>query len=111
MKLTIAILMAAFFLFAPAAIAAEQGEALFKSQGCTSCHRPESASKVNPSLKDIAQMYRGKENRLLQYLNGEADAIVKPERASMMKRYIEKTKQLDDTGRKSIADFIMTYAD
>ena len=99
------------FCFAAPALAAEPGEALFKSQGCASCHRPESSSKVNPSLKDIAQMYRGKENQLLQYLNGEAEAIVRPERASMMKRYIEKTKQLDDTGRKSIADFIMTYAD
>lgn len=101
----------AVFCFTASALAAEQGEALFNSQGCTSCHRPESSSKVNPSLKDIAQMYRGKENRLLQYLNGEAEAIVKPERANMMKRYIEKTKQLDDTGRKSIADFIMTHAE
>lgn len=108
-KFTVVIIVV--FCFTAPALAAEQGEALFKSQGCTSCHRAESSSKVNPSLKDIAQMYRGKENRLLQYLNGEAEAIVKPERASMMKRYIEKTKQLDDTGRKSIADFIMTYAD
>ena len=109
MKKKILILLAIFSLTAPA-ISAEQGEALFKSQGCTACHRPESSSKVNPSLTEIAQMYQGKEDQLTHYLNGEAEAIVKPDKARMMKRYIEKTKQLSEADRKSIADFIMTYA-
>jgi cytochrome c551/c552 len=109
MKKNILILFAIFALSAPA-VAAEQGETLFKSQGCTACHRPESASKVNPSLTEIAQMYRGKEDQLTLYLNGEAEAIVKPDKAGMMKRHIEKTKQLSDADRKSIAEFIMTYA-
>ena len=109
MKKNIVILIAIFFLTAPA-LAAEQGEALFKSQGCTACHRPEGSSKVNPSLTEIARMYQGKEDQLTNYLNGEAEAIVKPDKAGMMKRHIEKTKQLSDGERKSIADFIMTYA-
>lgn len=109
MKKNIVMLIVIFFLTAPA-IAAAQGEALFKSQGCTSCHRPEGSSKVNPSLTEIARMYQGKEDQLTNYLNGEAEAIVKPDKAGMMKRYIEKTKQLSDADRKSIADFILTYA-
>jgi len=109
MKKYIVILIAVFCFTAPA-LAAEQGEALFKSQGCTACHRPESSSKVNPSLAEIAHTYQGKENQLVHYLNGEAEAIVKPDKAGMMKRHIEKTKQLSDADRKSIADFIMTYA-
>ena len=109
MKKYIVIFIAVFCFTAPT-LAAEQGEALFKSQGCTACHRPESSSKVNPSLTEIAQMYQGKEDQLTRYLNGEAEAIVKPDKAGMMKRHIEKTKQLSDADRKSIADFIMTYA-
>lgn len=109
MKKNILIIFAIFSLTAPA-LAAEQGEPLFKAQGCTACHRPEGSSKVNPSLTEIAQMYQGKEDQLMHYLNGEAEAIVKPDKAGMMKRHIEKTKQLSDADRKSIADFIMTYA-
>jgi cytochrome c len=109
MKKVIVIFIAVVCFTAPA-LAAEQGAALFKSQGCTACHRPEGSSKVNPSLTEIAQVYQGKENQLTRYLNGEADAIVKPDKAGMMKRHIKKTKQLSDADRKSIADFIMTYA-
>jgi cytochrome c len=109
MNKNILVLIAFISVTAPA-IAAEQGEALFKSQGCTTCHRPESASKVNPSLTEIAQIYQGKEDQLVRYLNGEAEAIVKPDKAGMMKRYIKKTKQLSDADRKSVADYIMTYA-
>ncbi|MFZ0242117.1 MAG: c-type cytochrome [Desulfobacterales bacterium] len=101
--------VALFFLTAPA-MAADSGEALFKSQGCISCHRPESASKVNPSLTEIAGIYQGKQDQLRQYLNGEAEAIVKPDKAGMMKRHIEKTKQLSAAERQSLADFIMTFA-
>jgi cytochrome c len=109
MKKVIVIFIAVFCFTAPA-LAAEQGQTLFKSQGCTACHRPESSSKVNPSLTEIAQLYQGKEDQLTRYLNGEAEAIVKPDKAGMMKRHIEKTKQLSDADRKSIAGFIMTYA-
>jgi cytochrome c len=109
MKKVIIIFIAVFCVTAPV-IAAEQGKALFKSQGCTACHRPEGSSKVNPSLTEIAQMYKGKEDQLTSYLNGEAEAIVKPDKAGMMKRHIEKTKQLSDSDRKSVADYIMTYA-
>jgi cytochrome c len=107
-RILIAIVIAAWCTVLAAA--ADNGEAIFKSQGCKSCHRPESASKVNPSLTEIAQMYQGKEDQLTRYLNGEVEAIVKPDKAGMMKRHIEKTKQLSDADRKSIADFIMTYA-
>lgn len=109
MKKNILILLAVIVSAAPA-IAAEQGETLFKSQGCTACHRPQSASKVNPSLTEIARIYQGKEDHLIRYMNGEAEAIVNPDQAGMMKRYIEKTRQLSDADRKAIADFIMTHS-
>jgi cytochrome c len=98
------------FMFLPGlALAGGDGEAIFKSQGCTSCHRPDKSTKVNPSLADIAQSYQDKTDQLIYYLNGEADAIVKPEKAAMMKRYVERTKNLTDSERKALADYIMSH--
>ena len=106
-KWAIAILI---LLVVPAiCIASESGETIFKSQGCTSCHRVESSSKVNPSLTDIARAYNGKADQLIQYLKGESESIVKPEKSSMMKRYIQKTRGLSDGDRKALADFIMSH--
>jgi len=90
-------------------VAAEDGEAIFKAQGCISCHRPTSSSKVNPSLADIAQAYQGKEDQLLSYLKAESDPIVKPEKASLMKRHLEKTKALSDQDRKALADYLLSH--
>jgi cytochrome c551/c552 len=89
--------------------AAEQGETIFKSQGCTACHRVESSSKVNPSLTEIARAYSGKADQLVRYLNGETDALVKPEKSSMMKRYLQRTQKLSGEDRQALADFIMSH--
>ena len=86
---------------------ADEGETIFKSQGCMSCHKKESTSKVNPSLAEISMAYQGKEEQLARYLGGESEAIVRPEKASLMKRYIEKTKELSDTDRKALTDFLL----
>ena len=87
---------------------ADEGETIFKSQGCMSCHKKESTSKVNPSLKEISQAYQGQEEKLIKYFQGESDAIVRPEKVNLMRRHIEKTKNLSDTDRKSLADYILS---
>lgn len=89
--------------------ASEQGEAIFKSQGCTACHRAESSSKVNPSLTEIARAYSGKTDQLIRYLNGETEAIVKPQKSSMMKRYLQRTQKLSEAERQALAGFIMSH--
>jgi cytochrome c len=88
---------------------ADEGETIFKSQGCVSCHKKESTSKVNPSLTDISQAYQGKEEQLMKYLKGESEAIVRPEKGSLMKRKIEKTKALSDSDRKALVNFILSH--
>jgi len=85
---------------------ADDGETIFKSQGCMSCHKKESTSKVNPSLTDIATAYQGKQAQLIKYLKGESEAIVRPEKANLMKRYIEKTKILSEADLKALVDFL-----
>ena len=86
---------------------AEDGAVIFKSHGCTVCHKKESSSKVNPSLTEIAAAYQGKQEQLIQFLNGESESIVRPQKASIMKRYIKRTKALSDEDRKALADFLM----
>ena len=86
---------------------ADEGESIFKSQGCMLCHKKESSSKVNPSLTDIFQAYQGKEEQLVKYLKGESEAIVRPEKSKMMNRQIEKTKKLSDADLKALVDFLL----
>ena len=86
---------------------ADEGETIFKSQGCRLCHKKESKSKVNPSLTEISQAYQGKEAQLIQYLQGNAEAIVRPEKANLMKRHLEKTKKLSDADLKSLAGYLL----
>jgi cytochrome c551/c552 len=108
MNTTITTVLVLLFLAAPIG-ASDQGKSLFKSQGCTVCHRPEKSSKVNPSLMEIARFYQGKTDQLVRYMNGEAEAIVKPDKERLMRRYIEKTKELSEAQRQAIADYIMSY--
>jgi cytochrome c len=98
------------FLLTAVEVKAEEGEELFKSLRCGICHKPDTGKSI-PSLKEIARSYTGKENRLSSYLNGEAEALINPEKGGMMKRYIEKTKALSGDERKSLADFILGHKD
>lgn len=84
------------------------GETIFKSQGCMSCHKKESISKVNPSLAEISKAYQGKEEQLIKYLQGDSEAIVRPDKSNLMKRHIEKTKKLSDADRKALADYVLS---
>ena len=86
---------------------ADEGETIFKSQGCMSCHKKESTSKVNPSLIEISQAYQGKEAQLIKYLQGNSEAIVRPEKSNLMKRHIEKTKKLSQADLKALVDYFL----
>jgi cytochrome c551/c552 len=97
------------FLAVSISFGAEDGATQFKSLGCTSCHKPEKSTRINPSLKEIAKVYQGKQDQLADYLNGQQEALVRPEKASLMKRYIEKTKALTDDQRSALAAFILGY--
>jgi len=86
---------------------ADEGETIFKSQGCSSCHKEKSTSKVNPSLTEISMAYQGKQEQLIKHLKGEAEAIVRPDKAYLMKRHIEKTKKLEDAELKALTDYLL----
>jgi cytochrome c551/c552 len=87
----------------------KQGQEIFKSKGCTICHKQHGTSGTFPSLPELANAYKGKKEELIRYFKGEAHPIVKPERAVIMKRQIEKTKAMSDLERTALADFILSH--
>jgi len=94
--------------FAAALSANQQGKAIFNSKGCAFCHKQAGPSSGSiPSLSELAEAYRGKQERLIQYLKGAADPILLPERAITMKRPLRKTTALSDSERSALADFIL----
>jgi cytochrome c len=93
---------------AAVSIAGEAGEAIFEAQRCGACHKPDTG-QMNPSLKEIAQAYQGKEEQLIKYLRGEAEPSIRPGKAAVMNRPLEKTKGLSDEDRKALTDFMMRY--
>jgi cytochrome c len=58
MKTRYLIAMIAALFVSATAFAADDGEALFTKNKCSSCHKPDSKA-VGPSLKDIAAKYAG----------------------------------------------------
>ena len=101
-------LIFAVLLLSGLGVMARDGEDVFESLRCGICHKADSG-KINPSLKEIALAYKGDEGRMMHYLQGEADPVVNREKAGIMKRYVEKTKSLSDTDRKSLAGFILKH--
>ena len=95
-------------LFFTAAVSAnDRGEVIFKSKGCIFCHKQKGNTGTIPSLPELAKAYKGKKERLIQYLKGEAQPIINPKRAVSMKRQLEKTKAMADSDRSALADFIL----
>ena len=87
---------------------AADGGALFKSKGCAACHQA-TVDTVGPSLKKIAQAYKGKESELVKFLKGEAKPIVDPAKFGIMKPQLNATKSMSDDELKAMADFMMKH--
>jgi len=89
-------------------VAAEDGESIFSSHHCGTCHKLD-RGKANPSLREIAQGYQGKEEHLVSFLKGESEPIIRPEKGAVMKRYVKKTKALSDSERKALAGYLLSH--
>ncbi len=85
--------------------AGEKSDSVFKSLKCSMCHKPDTGSSF-PSLKEISSVYKGDEEKLISYLEGKSEPIVK-KKSKTMDRYIEKTKDLSAEEMKMLAGFIL----
>ncbi|MGE0561337.1 MAG: c-type cytochrome [Flavobacteriales bacterium] len=83
------------------------GEELYKTSGCTACHKVE-GKLVGPSIKDIAAAYVD-EASLTAFLKGEAKAIVDPAQEAVMAPQLEVTKKMSAEDLKLIVDHIMSH--
>lgn len=97
------------FMVTAAFSADKKGQEIFKSKGCTVCHKQHSTSGPFPSLPELASAYKGKKEVLIRYFKGEAPSIVKPKRSVIMKRQLKKTKAMTDLERIALAEFILSH--
>ena len=84
------------------------GEAAFQSLRCHTCHKPDRRS-AGPSLSEIAKAYRGQQQGLVQYLKGETEPLIDLGKRKVMERKLKKTKEISDTERKDLADYILGF--
>jgi len=83
------------------------GEATFQSLRCNTCHKPDRRS-AGPSLPEIAKAYSGQQ-QLVQYLKGESEPLIDLGNRQLMKRKLEKTKEISDAERRDLADYILSF--
>lgn len=108
MKAVVVIVVASFLAMAWVCWAGQQGD-IFTSLRCGACHKAEKSTKAFPSLNEIAKAYEGKEAQLAAYFQGKGQSLVRPDEASRMAKYLQRTKALSDADRKALVDFIMSY--
>jgi len=87
--------------------AVANGQAVFDSLRCSSCHKPDT-DKVGASLQRIAEVY-GDHEKLLAYLKGNSEPIIAPERRGVMKGQLKKVAKLTDEEKQALADYILTF--
>lgn len=87
---------------------AADGGSIFTSKGCANCHKP-AADTVGPSLKKIAQAYKGKKGDLVKFLKGEGKPHVDPAKFMMMKPQLNQLKGLSQADLEALADFILSH--
>jgi cytochrome c551/c552 len=102
-------IMLVSLVFLPINVAAEGGKSIFTAHHCGICHKLDKGTGT-PSLKEIAQGYQGKEERLISFLNGESEPIIRPGKGAVMKPYVKRTKALSDSDRKALADYLLMNA-
>jgi cytochrome c len=87
---------------------AADGKAIFKSDGCTTCHAADKKI-VRPPLKEIAARSGSKRDELVAFLPGKRDPRVDPDDFATRKPALEKTKALTDSDRTALADFTLSH--
>lgn len=72
---------------------------------CTVCHHATNAG-VGPNYTEVAKVYKEKGGNIVQFLKGNAKAIVLPERFNEMQVNLEVTKKLSGDDLNAIATYI-----
>lgn len=100
------LLLGATLFFADSS-SAENGEALFGSLRCNSCHKPDQKS-VAASLAEIAGAY-GDREKLMSFFKGESKPVIETDKTGMMRGQMPKLKALSDEEKKALIDYIFSF--
>lgn len=84
-KLVTLVLSLAFIATGSVYADAKNGEKLYKSKGCSSCHHPtkdQLAQGMGPSYQMVSAAYKKASGKagIEKFLNGEGESIVAPEK-------------------------------
>ena len=85
-----------------------KGSELFHAKGCALCHAPEKQI-VGPSLKEIANAYKGDVNKVLEFMNQKRKPIVNPEEFKYMQPVLGELKRMKPEERKALATYYMSF--
>ncbi len=86
------------------------GKDLFTTNNCQSCHQI-NQKVVGPSLHEIAEIYKKNNASMVDFLKGDAEAIVDKSQAEIMKINLEITKTMSDAELKAIENYILNATD
>ncbi len=87
---------------------AAEGDRIFKTKGCASCHQPK-ADTIGPSIKKIAEAYANKRDQLVKFLKGRAPAIIDPEKERIMKAQLTMVMDLPQDQLEALADYMLSF--
>lgn len=86
------------------------GEALFTSKTCTTCHQPDT-KVIGPSIKDINAKYSENNASIVAFLKGETSPIVDtdPAQVAIMKANLDSfVKDLSEAELKAIEKYMLS---
>ena len=86
--------------------AAVSGEDVFTSKGCVACHQADTKT-VGPAIKEIGAAYADNKEGLIAFFKEEAEAIVDPAQAAIMKPQLAVTKALPAEELDALADYMI----
>ncbi|WP_457624100.1 c-type cytochrome [Persephonella sp.] len=88
--------------------AAVDGKEIFEKNTCAICHK-ETKDAVGPSLKTIAEYYKNNPEQLKNFLKGQAEPIIWPDKFNMMKPQMGKLKALTEEELDALVDFMLKH--
>jgi cytochrome c len=87
----------------------EGGKAIFEKRGCGACHdrtKDQTIDGLGPSLKQIAEAYKGHEGDFIDFLKCESNPLVDKARFSIMHEQVVKVKDMSDSDLKALQKYI-----
>ena len=85
------------------------GLVLYEQRGCGACHdrtRDQTTYRLGPSLEQIAEAYKGREDDLEKFLKGGCEPVVDETGYEVMHGEIVKLKGLSDSQIKDLREYI-----